>query len=119
MSNDKNPAQAFISAEDIGEAMSALRGGETQKECADRAGLDRASWNQYENGKAFPKHENIQRIAQGLGVEVADFTVAVIQAWSIRMDRHPFAEFPQAGVYDFTVRGQIELTGAMGHGKGT
>lgn len=71
--------------------------------------MDRPSWNRYENGKAFPKPENIERIAQGLGVEVADLTEAVMQAWSRRMERDPFSEQPEPGLYDFVARGRIEV----------
>lgn len=111
----ENSADAFIIAEDVGAAMTTLRGKETQTVCARRAGLDRASWNQYENGKIFPKPESLERIAQGLAVDVADLTEAVIQAWSRRMDRDPLVLHPKTQRYNFTVTGQVEFTEAPSH----
>lgn len=110
--DDNQSARDFITAEDLGTAMTTLRGEKTQKDCAKRAGLDRPNWNQYEKGNLFPKADNIERIAQGLGVEVVDFAEAVVQAWSNRVGRDPFVELPEPEVYEFSASGQIKITPA-------
>lgn len=107
-----DPATGFITPEDIGEAMASLRGKRTQKDCARRADLERPTWNQYEKGRVFPQPENIERIAQGLGVEVVELTEAVIRAWTIRMKRTPRESKPTVRRYKFTIEGQIALTEA-------
>lgn len=109
---DSQSARDFITAEDLGTAMTALRGEATQKSCARRAGLDRPTWNQYEKGNLFPKPDNIERIAQGLGVGVVDLAEAVVQAWSKRVGRDPFVERPEPEVYEFSASGQMTITPA-------
>lgn len=109
--NSTNTAEAFITANDIGTAMTTLRGKETQKECAQRSGLDRPGWNQYEKGKRFPKPGTVERIAQGLGVEVVELTEAVIWAWSNRMNREfRRGKEREKQSYTFTMTGRIDLT---------
>jgi transcriptional regulator with XRE-family HTH domain len=53
---------------DRAEAIRRLRGGRTQKECAERAGIDPSTWSAYEKGLRQPRtQERLDQIAKGVG----------------------------------------------------
>ena len=53
---------------DRAEAIRRLRGERTQKECAERAGIDPSTWSAYEKGQRQPRtQERLDQIAKGVG----------------------------------------------------
>lgn len=65
----------------LGEAIAILRGRRTQKQVAERAGLDRTTWSQYESGRRLPRSDNLDKILRGLGCNRQDLADAM---WQIR-----------------------------------
>ena len=47
--------------------------GWTQSKLAEASGVDKATLNQAERGRRSPKVETLEKLAEALGVEVADF----------------------------------------------
>lgn len=57
----------------VGDRIKSIRKGKmTQKELAEKTGLAEITIRQYEAGKYEPKHNNLQKIADALGVDCSD-----------------------------------------------
>lgn len=83
----------MLDKRDVAAAIRQLRGGRTQKDVAEHAGIDRPTWNQYEKAHAMPKRENFRKIIEGLGCTQREFDEAMIAAWRQRLDEeHPLPE---------------------------
>lgn len=54
------------SAEDLGRAITYLRGDRTQAAVAKSAGLTAATWSLYEAGRRKPRSENLAKVLRGL-----------------------------------------------------
>jgi transcriptional regulator with XRE-family HTH domain len=72
---------------DLALALRALRGGRTQGEVADQAGLTVGTWNRYENSRQVPKAAQLPRLAQGLGVPLEALELAIEHQRRERIDR--------------------------------
>jgi transcriptional regulator with XRE-family HTH domain len=58
-----------VNPEDLANAIKELRGKRRQREVAERAQIDPATWSAYEQGTRFPRrHDRFEDIARGLGV---------------------------------------------------
>jgi transcriptional regulator with XRE-family HTH domain len=89
----------MITAADVGQAMTRLRGDRTQREVAKLAGIHRSTWSSYESGSRLPTRPSQERIAVGLGTSVDDFDRAILDECQRRLapprpepDRPPPAE---------------------------
>jgi transcriptional regulator with XRE-family HTH domain len=70
---------------DLAEAIKRLRGGRSQKEVAEKAGIDPSTWSAYEQGERPPRtRERFEQIARGLGC-TPDLLEEV--AWECRTQR--------------------------------
>jgi transcriptional regulator with XRE-family HTH domain len=59
---------------DLASAIKELRGERTQKEVAEKAGVDSTTWSAYEKGERFPRGaERLERMAQALGCTLSRF----------------------------------------------
>jgi transcriptional regulator with XRE-family HTH domain len=66
---------------EFGRAIAYLRGGRTQAEVSERAGIDPGTWSQYETGRRRPRARNLARILNGLQRTRADLEEAI---WQLR-----------------------------------
>lgn len=70
---------------DLAEAIRRLRGGRTQKEVADRAGIDPSTWSAYEKGLRRPRRQDrLEQIAYGLSCTLDRLEEV---AWECRTQR--------------------------------
>lgn len=78
--------RGMLDKQDVATAIKKLRGGRTQKEVAEKAGIDRPTWNQYEKARAMPKRTNFRKILEGLGCTQRELDESIIAAWRQRLD---------------------------------
>lgn len=71
--------------QDFASALKELRGSRTQKEVAERAGLDPATWSAYERGSRVPRPERLEQVARGLGIDVVSLQAAVLERSTRRL----------------------------------
>lgn len=76
----------MLDKRDVAAAIKKLRGGRTQKEVAEQAGIDRPTWNQYEKARAMPKRANFRKILQGLECTQRELDESIMAAWRRRLD---------------------------------
>lgn len=89
----------MLDKRDVAAAIKELRGGRTQKEVAEQAGIDRPTWNQYEKARAMPKRTNFRKILQGLGCTQRELDETIMAAWRKRLDEeHPPEKSDSAGM---------------------
>jgi transcriptional regulator with XRE-family HTH domain len=63
--------------------LKALRGGLTQRELADAAGVHVEVIRGIEQGRTWPERENLERLARALHIQAADFFTTGARAHSI------------------------------------
>lgn len=100
----------MLDKRDVAAAIKELRGGRTQKEVAEQAGIDRPTWNQYEKARAMPKRTNFHKILQGLGCTQRELDETIMAAWRKRLDEEHPPETPDSG----RVMSTAELEDALG-----
>ena len=60
-----------MDAREIGKRLRTLRGALTEQQAADKVGLSRSAWSQYERGKRIPKDNIKIRISKVFGKGVS------------------------------------------------
>lgn len=70
---------------DLAAAIKKLRGGRTQKEVAQRAGIDETAWSLYENEARQPTLRSLEKIALGLGCTVSRLEEEIWEARKRRL----------------------------------
>lgn len=75
----------MLDPQDFAGALRELRGSRTQKEVAERAGLDPATWSAYERGSRVPRPERLEQVARGLGIDLASLQNAILERSTQRL----------------------------------
>lgn len=70
---------------DLAAAIKKLRGGRTQKEVAQRAGIDETAWSLYENEGRQPTLRSLEKVAYGLGCTVTRLEEEIWEARNRRL----------------------------------
>ncbi len=70
---------------DLAAAIKKLRGGRTQKEVAQRAGIDETAWSLYENEGRQPTLKSLAKVAHGLGCTMARLEEEIWEARNRRL----------------------------------
>lgn len=70
---------------DLAAAIKKLRGGRTQKEVAQRAGIDETAWSLYENEARQPTLRSLEKVAHGLGCTVTRLEEEIWEARNRRL----------------------------------
>ena len=87
----------MLDPRDLASAMRELRGKRTQREVAERAQIDPATWSAYEQGIRYPRRpERLRQIAEGLGVDFLDLQNAVLQQSVFRLSKEQSKQMPQS-----------------------
>lgn len=70
---------------ELGQAIAALRGQQSQAEAARRAGMSRGAWSLYELGRRRPREANLERILLGLNRtrEELEEAVCKVHRWRL------------------------------------
>lgn len=75
----------MLDPQDFGRALKELRGKRSQREVAEEAGLDPATWSAYERGSRLPRPERFEQIAKGLGIDVISLQNAILECSTQRL----------------------------------
>lgn len=74
-----------MESRDLARAIKRLRGARTQRELAEKAGIDPSTWSEYEKGNRLPRsQERLEQIAKVLG---CTFDRLEEVAWECRNER--------------------------------
>lgn len=85
----------MLDPRDLASAIRELRGKRTQREVAERAQIDPATWSAYEQGTRYPRRpERLRQIAEGLGVNFLDLQNAILQQSVFRLSKEQSREMP-------------------------
>lgn len=76
----------MVRKEDMATTIKRIRGQRTQKECAERAGIDRPTWNQYEKGHSMPSERNFPKILTGLDIDEEEFDRVLVEVMLYRLE---------------------------------
>lgn len=67
-------------AKALGKTVKSLRGGKTQKQVAEAAGIPISTLSKIEQARQIPRNDTFEKIAQGLGLTVAELEQEIVES---------------------------------------
>jgi transcriptional regulator with XRE-family HTH domain len=100
-----------IDLAELGEAIAMLRGRQSQAHVSRRAGMSRASWSLYEQGRRRPREGNLEKILRGLGCtrEQLDDAIWKVHRRSLVTEALELGFWPASALLEEGAAGQGEV----------